>query len=225
VAAAVLVGCALYQATHTFESVNARSFRVPTDWVEDALLSMEPNAVVLTREWDHYSPWLYLRFVKGVRPDVTWIDTELLRRSWYPEFVGRIDSARFMAAKPELDRLAPQIRKFESGRAYVPAEIENAYAEAIFALSLGQAGPVYVDGIGQSQADWGVERRYLRGAGQVPWGLTTRLIRPGESIPPLPEWPAYRNRPPMPGDSERTRFHLELYRRMRDARTHYAPPN
>lgn len=220
-AAALLALSAGYQATHTFSSVNARAFRVPTDWVEDALATMEPGAVVLTREWDHYSPWLYLRFVKGVRPDITWIDTELLRRSWYPEFIRRVDSARFEGARTSLARLAPFIDAFESGDPYRPADIEAAYADAIFALSLGQAGPVYVDGIGQSPAEWGVEQSYLRGAPEVPWGLTMRVFRPGEQIPPLPDWPSYRNRPPSPDDSPRTRFHLELYRRMRDARARY----
>jgi hypothetical protein len=222
-AALVICLCAGYQTVIQFPAANARTFRVPTHWVEDALDTIEPGAVVLTREWDHYSPWLYLRWVKKLRPDVTWIDTELLRRSWYPEYLRKADSARYLAALPALLRLAPQIEKFESGSPYNPQEIEGAYADAIYALSLGQEGPVHVDGIGRGPGDWGVERAYFRGATEVPWGLTMRLFRPGERVPPLPEWPQYRNRPPTPHDSPRTRFHLELYRRMLDARSQIAP--
>jgi len=221
VSAVVLAAGAGYQAVHGFPSLNAHAFRVPTQWVEDALDTIEPGAVVLTREWDHYSPWLYLRWVRRVRPDVTWIDTELLRRSWYPDFIRRADSTRYRAALPALERLAPQIQRFESGAPYDPAEIERAYADAIYALSLGQQGAVYVDGVAATQRNWGVERRYLRGASEVPWGLLVRLFRPDETIPPLPDWPAYRNPAPSPHDSQRTRFNLELYRRMREARAQF----
>lgn len=222
--ALVLLAGAGVLATRSFAGVNARDFRVPSQWVEDALATMEPGSVVLTREWDHYSPWLYLRFVQGVRPDVTWIDTELLRRSWYPEFIRRADPARYEAAMPALERLAPEIRKFESGSPYNPADIERAYADAIFALSLGQTGPVYVDGIARSSAEWGVERGYLRGAVEVPWGLVMRAFRPGEPVASPPAWPDYQSRATRQQDSERTRFHLGLYGRMRDLHSRYSPP-
>jgi len=222
VASAAVVACTLVQGWVIFPAANLRNFTVPTDWVEDALATMEPGAVVLTREWDHYSPWLYLRFVKGVRPDVTWIDTELLRRSWYPDFIRRVDSARTQAALPPLQQLAPQIAKFESGEPYRAEEIERAYASAIYALSLGQGGPVYVDGIADGPSVWGVERVYLRGVLEVPWGLTVRLFRPGDAVPSPPAWwGTYRDRLPAQNDSPRTRFHLELYRRMRQARELY----
>jgi hypothetical protein len=221
-ASAAVVACTLVQVWVVYPAANLREFRVPTQWVEDALATIEPGAVVLTREWDHYAPWLYLRIVKGVRPDVTWIDTELLRRSWYPEFIRRVDSTRYQAASPALARLAPEIGKFEAGLPYRPEEIERAYADAIYDLALGQPGPVYVDGIAGSQGAWGVERVYLRAATEVPWGLTMRLFRPGETVSPPPAWRSdYQDRPPTPYDSPRTRLHLELYRRMREARARY----
>ena len=224
--ASVLVAVLVSLGAHwsgNYAAINARDFRVPTDWVMDALETVEPGSVILTREWDHYAPWLYLRFVKGVRPDVLWIDTELLRRSWYPEFIRQADPERFDRARAALDQLAPQISIFESGLRYDPAAIETAYANAIFALSLGQSGPVYTDGSGTRPSDWGVERRYLHGAREVPWGLLIRLFRPGESVPRLPPWPAYRNRTAHDRGSPRTRVHLDLYRAMRGARGAYAP--
>lgn len=224
-AACVVVGCAVAQAVVLFPAINQRKFTLPTDWVEDALAPMETGAVVLTREWDHYSPWLYLRTVKGVRPDITWIDTELLRRSWYPEFIRHIDSARYQAALPALERLAPQIAKFESGQPLDPEEIESAYADAIYALTLAQPGPVYVDGIAGTPNQWGVERVYLRGANEVPWGLTMRAFRAHEKVPFLPVWGPEHERVAGPNDGDRTRFHLELYRRMREANARYMPAN
>lgn len=196
-----------------FRAMNHREWHVATDWVRDALVTVEPNAVILSREWDHVSPALYLRFVLGDRPDVLWIDTELLRRSWYREYIRRADPKRYERAKAALDRLAPQIALFESGAAYDANEIERAYADAIYALSLGQEGPVYVD--------WGMDRTYLRDVHEAPWGLIMRAFRSGETVPPLPAWPAYRNLKVSFADSPRTEYHLGLYSQALLARTTY----
>jgi hypothetical protein len=220
-AAAAMVLSLAFAVAHHFEQLNQRTFRVPTDWVRDALETVEPRSVVLSREWDHYSPWLYLRFVEGLRPDVTWIDTELLRRSWYPEFIRQADPERYAQAKPALDRLAPHVARFEAGQTYDPATIETAYGDAIYALSLGQPGAVYVDPDLGTDPPWASERAYLRGAQDVPWGLLSRNFRPDEEIPPLPDWPAYRNARASPAPSLRTEFHLGLYTLARKARTAY----
>jgi hypothetical protein len=153
-----------------------------------------------------------------------WLDTELLRRSWYPDFIRQADPLRYEAARPALLRLAPQIELFESGQPYDPAQIESAYADAIFALSLGQPGPVYVDGVGANASEWGVERVYFRGAREVPWGLLTRVFRPSDTIGPLPAWPKFRNASVRPGADRRARFNLSLYGRMRRASRAFTPP-
>jgi hypothetical protein len=223
-AAALMLLSACYTAYTSFDELNARSFNVPEHWVLDALETVEPGSVILTREWDHYSPWLYLRFVRGIRPDVLWLDTELLRRSWYPDFIRQTDPKRYEAARPALLQLAPQIKLFESGQPYDPAIIETAYAEAIFALSLGQPGPVYVDGVAANASEWGIERVYLRRAREVPWGLLTRVFRPGETIGPLPAWPKYRNASVRSGADPRARFNLSLYGQMRRARQAFSAP-
>jgi hypothetical protein len=213
----------LVQAVIHFPGQNHRRFHVPADWVRDALETVEPGSVVLTREWDHYSPWLYLRLVTDLRPDVTWIDTELLRRSWYPEFIRQIDPERYEAARPALERLAPEIARFEAGLPYDPAAIEGTYADAIYALSLGQSGPVYVDGVAGQPAGWGVERTYLQGAREVPWGLFVRAVRPGEVTGPIPPWPNYRNAGVTAGRDARAEFNLRLYDRARAARNAWGP--
>lgn len=199
-------------------ALDRHEFHVACDWVRDALETVAPGSLVLTREWDHYSPWLYLRFVRGFRPDVNWIDTELLRRSWYPEFVRKVDPERYRLAKPALDGLAPEIARFEAGLSYDPARIEGAYADAIYALSLAQPGSVYVDGVAGQPEAWGVERVYLRGAHEVPWGLFTLAVRPSEPVPPLPPWPDYRNASADARGDPRAQFHLGLYERARSAR-------
>jgi hypothetical protein len=62
------------------------------DYAHNMLASLRPDAVLLTSEWDvTIAPLLYVQHVAGARPDVTVIDVNLLRRSWYAQFVRAAD--------------------------------------------------------------------------------------------------------------------------------------
>ncbi|MFH1336235.1 MAG: DUF2723 domain-containing protein, partial [Candidatus Zixiibacteriota bacterium] len=52
------------------------------DFASNLMRSVKKDAVLMTNVWDHYSPWLYLRFVELKRPDLSYLDVELCRRSW-----------------------------------------------------------------------------------------------------------------------------------------------
>ena len=199
-----------------FTQLNRRNFRLATNWVRDAAETIPTGGMILTAEWDHYSPWLYLRFVEGWCKDLFLLDTELLRRSWFPDFVLQVAPQRYIRAKVALDVLRPQIDLFETGQPFDTATIEQAYADAIYQLSLGQAGPVFVD--------WTFQRRYLRGAREVPWGLIPRAFRPDEVIASPPVWPAYRNDTARTFDDQRSRRQLEGYRRARQIWQTYQVP-
>jgi hypothetical protein len=211
----VAVACAVLSigvnARARFERLNQRGFHVATDWVRDALETVEPGSVVLTRSWDHYSPWIYLRHVKQLRPDVLWLDTRLIARSWYPEYIQRVAPERYRLAEPELKRLAPLVAHFEAGERFDTLALHRAYEHAVYALSLGQPGAVYVDGLAKATGDWGDPMRYLKNARTMPRGLLIRVLRDDETVEPLPFWPDYRNWNITGSVSERTAAHLDLY--------------
>ena len=73
-----------------FEADQSRNYSAH-DFASNIVRSVKKDAIILTNVWDHYSPWLYLRFVESKRPDVSYLDTELCRRSWYFAlvFIGR----------------------------------------------------------------------------------------------------------------------------------------
>lgn len=219
--ACVVLGSLAWSAPSHWQEVNRRNFRVPTDWVRDAMETVEPGGVVLTSDWDHYSAWMHLRVVEGFRPDATWIDLNLLRQSWYPEFLKQVSPGLSGEARAALDHLAMRVREFEAGQPVNDSALEASYVAALDALSFGTQGVVYADGVAARGEDWGVERVYLQGRQEVPWGLLTRLDPRGSPPPMLPGWPAYRNdRVPRVG-TYRTLFHLELYDRARYTRATY----
>jgi len=122
-----LAAAAILPAVVHFGSNNLRRDRIAPLFVENTLRGALPGALILTSEWDFYSPWLYRRYVEGFRPDVAVINTLLLRCSWYLDFVerGYPDLARaaapeFAAYRRELAALRPlRPCSTETGGAFV----------------------------------------------------------------------------------------------------------
>lgn len=200
-----------------FERSNTHDFHVATDWIRDASQTLEPGSIVLTHYWDHYSPWFYLRHVEGFRPDVLWLDVRLVARSWYPAYIRRVAPERYAGAEAALSRLAPLVARFESGQPYDSMALQQAYRAAVFALSLGQPGPVYVDALAPPSSDWGDPVHYLGGAPLAPRGLLLRALRPNEEVAPLSKWPDYRNWNVTGSVTEATAYQLDLYDRAFEA--------
>ncbi|MBI4470444.1 MAG: DUF2723 domain-containing protein [Acidobacteria bacterium] len=69
---------------------NDRSeYYIARDYVENVLSTVGPGGMLLTRDWQVYSPFLYLREVERERRDVVAIDISLLRRSWYFDYLQK----------------------------------------------------------------------------------------------------------------------------------------
>jgi hypothetical protein len=179
---------------------------IPEDYVRDAFAEIGPNGLLLTRDWQLYSPALYLQRIENLRPDLIVIDTELLRRRWYFDYLH--------AAAPDLMRsVAEEERRFLALRdAWERGEIPDRDPR------IGQLQAAYVALIDAfirqaNTAGWPVHIGPNRGAGPfrattlagqpdmepgvgtgwrwVPVGLSFRatasptLPREGERMPPL----------------------------------------
>ncbi len=125
-AAAVVLGAIRWDAQ------SRRDDRFVRLYAQTLLEQLPPNAILISRHWDVVvSPILYLQQVEGRRTDVTVVDTELLRRSWYFPQLRRTDP-RLLA--PVEDRVAPfleDLRLFEDHRPYDPRKIEEHYRSLI----------------------------------------------------------------------------------------------
>jgi len=104
VAAAFALLAALPLVTNHAYADRSRYF-IAEDYVANALDSVSPGGMLLTGDWQLYSPLLYSTQVEGRRPDVVSIDLHLLRRSWYFGYLER----RF---PDTMARVRPQVRDF-----------------------------------------------------------------------------------------------------------------
>ena len=108
--------------------VNLSNMFAFEDYTKSILNSADKNAVIFSYQWDYFiSPSYYFQNVEGLRKDVTVIDKELLRRSWYfnqlktnhPEVINKVKDE----VKPFLESLKP----FEQDKSFDPDLIEKNY--------------------------------------------------------------------------------------------------
>ena len=47
------------------------------------MLQLDPDGLLLTMEWQFYSPYWAVRYLRELRPDLAVVDINLVRRRWY----------------------------------------------------------------------------------------------------------------------------------------------
>jgi len=179
--------CAVPLVAH-YGDVDESADHLVEDYTVNMFASLRPNALVISYQWDYWvSASYYEQLVGHVRPDVTVIDKELLRRSWYLKELERRHPRLIEASRGEVNRFLAEVSLFEHDLPYDPARIEAAYAGMIssFIRRSIPERPVYVTGE--------IEPAYTAGFHRVPEGLALRLS-PGTGEPPGP-FPQFRYRP------------------------------
>lgn len=163
-ALALAVG-GLQGALH-FARADRSSDRLVRFNTEAVFRNLPEDSILLSRHWDGLvSASLYMQNVEGFRRDVTVVDPELLRRSWYYGMLRRHDPDLLRPMEDRVEVFVNQALLFEAGKPYNAAIIQAAYLSVL-------------DGIAQLQRPRrptcftpDVEASFLRQAAPVPEGL------------------------------------------------------
>jgi hypothetical protein len=103
--------------------------------------SLPPNAILFSAFWDAVvSPSIYLQEIENLRRDVTVVDPELLRRSWYFPQLRRRDADLLAPVESTVSAFLEDLALFEAGRPYDPARIEQNYRAVIRGIAVGSSG-------------------------------------------------------------------------------------
>jgi hypothetical protein len=150
-AAAILVllpGLAIW----TNYPYNDRShYLIARDYVDNVASTIGDGGMLLTQDWQVYSPFLYLREIEGNRRDITVIDVNLLRRSWYYEYLRlaypwlmEVTRDRVSAFMEDLTHWEQDPDAFQRDFA-LNQRINTGFREMILAFVSAQTrrGPVY----------------------------------------------------------------------------------
>jgi tetratricopeptide (TPR) repeat protein len=131
---------------------NRSHYYVAQDYVDNILSTIEPDGMLLTLDWQVYSPMFYLQKIEDRRPDVVAIDILQLRRSWYYDYLERAYPEMMIKARDKVEAFLEDLRQWEEeGEAYqrdltLNQRINTRFYEMILAFISNhiQSAPVYV---------------------------------------------------------------------------------
>ncbi len=168
----ILLAVVIAELSANWPEVDASSNFLVQDYTETILNNLKPNAIIISYQWDYFvAASYYFQYIKHVRDDVTVIDKELLRRSWYYLQMKKNHPALYEKSKTEIESFLEELYKFEHETPYDPAVIEARYNRMIdsFIDHNIDSVAVYVT----SEIESHLASHYRR----VPEGLAFRLYK------------------------------------------------
>jgi len=115
------------------------------DYTKQILNSVPKNSLILSYQWDYWvSSSYYFRLVENYRRDVTVVDKELLRRSWYynqlaTDYPGILDGM-----EKDVNGFLKALQPFERGEKFNPNLLEKYYRTIITDLLTTHKGNVFI---------------------------------------------------------------------------------
>jgi hypothetical protein len=129
-------------------SVHAENWKgdytLPEDFAVNMGRSTGYKAVVMSGIWDHHGQAYYLQQAEYFRPDLKFIDKELLRRSWYFKLIKNLYPELYMHIADLLPEFLYELRCFEKGDTFDASKLEDSFQMIINRL-LTCCGPAYID--------------------------------------------------------------------------------
>ncbi|MFY9608728.1 MAG: DUF2723 domain-containing protein [Blastocatellia bacterium] len=92
---------------------NRSRYFIAQDYVENILNTIEPGGMLLTRDWQVYSPMLYVNEIERRRTDVIAIDINQLRRAWYFDYLDQAYPGTIDEARDKVDSFLEDLRQWE----------------------------------------------------------------------------------------------------------------
>ncbi|MGB5288016.1 MAG: DUF2723 domain-containing protein, partial [Ignavibacteriaceae bacterium] len=98
------------------------------DYTKSVLNTVPENSIVFSYQWDYFiSASYYYQFVEDYRRDVTIIDKELLRRSWYFNQINNHDPEVLNGVRNEIDQFLVALQPFERDEKFDANRLETLY--------------------------------------------------------------------------------------------------
>jgi len=109
--AIVLTSATAFAANWPFN--NRRHHFIADDYVENLFSTIGPNGLLLTQDWQVASPMLYVQEVERRRPDVKVVDINLLRRSWYFDYLNHAHPGLIERSRAKIGPYFELLRQWE----------------------------------------------------------------------------------------------------------------
>jgi hypothetical protein len=131
---------------------NRRHYFIAHDYVENLMSTIEPNALLLTLDWQVVSPMFYTQEVEQLRRDVKVVDVNLLRRSWYFDYLRHAYPELIERSREKIDAFVEILKQWERDpgafktNALLTQKITAAFFEMIRSIVTNEnkVAPVYM---------------------------------------------------------------------------------
>jgi tetratricopeptide (TPR) repeat protein len=139
VGAVVLLVCATTLAAN-WPFNNRRQYFIAHDYVENLLSVIAPNSLLLTLDWQVVSPMLYAQEIEQRRRDVKVVDINLLRRSWYFDYLKHAYPGLIERSRDKIEAFVQNLKEWErdpgafARSAALTQRISAAFLEMIQAM-------------------------------------------------------------------------------------------
>jgi Protein O-mannosyl-transferase TMEM260-like len=148
--AIVLTLATAFAATWPFN--NRRHYFIADDYVENLFSTIAPNGLLLTQDWQVASPMLYAQEIEQRRRDVKVVDINLLRRSWYFDYLKLAHPGMMERSREKIDPYVGILKQWErdpgafSRHQELTQRISMAFLEMIQAIVRNEitVAPVYI---------------------------------------------------------------------------------
>ncbi|MBE0433065.1 DUF2723 domain-containing protein [candidate division WOR-3 bacterium] len=127
----LIIAAALAIPIVNYNSCTLRNNHFGMDFGRAHIASLPDSSLLITTYWDIYSPLMYLRQVRQERRDLVIIDKELLRRTWYLQYLEREYPRFYARIRMPVEAYLVELRKFEYGRPYQPQVIQARYIDML----------------------------------------------------------------------------------------------
>ena len=151
VATIVLLVCATTLAAN-WPFNNRRQYFIAHDYAENLLSTIAPNGLLLTLDWQVVSPMFYAQEIERLRSDVKVLDINLLRRSWYFDYLKHAYPGLMERSREKIDAFVENLKEWERDPAAfarstaLTQRISATFLEMIQAMVTNESrvSPVYV---------------------------------------------------------------------------------
>ena len=121
----VLVAVQFY---FNFIKVNQDEVYTFEDYTKSVLNSVPEKSIIFSYQWDYFiSASYYYQYVEEYRKDVTVIDKELLRRSWYFNQINNHDPQVLNGVRDEINQFLVALQPFERDEKFDSNRLESLY--------------------------------------------------------------------------------------------------
>jgi hypothetical protein len=131
---------------------NRGHYFIAHDYVENLLSTIEPNGLLLTLDWQVASPMFYAQEVEQRRRDVKIVDINLLRRSWYFDYLRHAYPGLIERSREKIDVFVENLKEWErdpgafAKNQTLTQKISVAFEEMIQSIVTNESkvAPVYI---------------------------------------------------------------------------------